>query len=425
MKCAEVKSYCGHYLDSELDVRTSIEIGRHLEECPECSGIFEEETAFCERLSGLLRKGQSTPALWEQTYRLVLASLDRLDKLPKTLSANTPMGWWRTWLWPCPQFYAGLAAVWVLMLAVNYSISEPQNVPTSKDLTASGEIIKALVQQRRELAELLELTDVPVVTPQLGLPRPRSEGLEWTPFLNLQLSLNLIAAGVRRLLCLSGEAIKGYMNISIDKASLSQRSPILRLCRWLFSAAGLRICLCVLACLVTLACLCYVMINWRGKRAWEAYRQGMAAQGERLELAAFIPPPVPDEQNFAITPFLAPLYDFRPGSQTWRDTNSLKQVQGFAHEFPEAPSKSANWRIGKQTDWAVWQTTLQERTNRLAKSKKAPDVVADPAQSRTVAAAVLEAMTEYEAVLEELRAASRCPYSRFNIRYEHRNPLEL
>ena len=50
--------------------------------------------------------------------------------------------------------------------------------------------------------------------------------------------------------------------------------------------------------LVTLAAVLVTEENWRGKRAWENYKREAAARGERLDIAAFVPPSVPDEQNF-------------------------------------------------------------------------------------------------------------------------------
>ncbi|PYK58897.1 MAG: hypothetical protein DME21_14645, partial [Verrucomicrobia bacterium] len=38
---------------------------------------------------------------------------------------SQPASWWRALLWPCPQAWAGLAAVWVLILALNSVTREP------------------------------------------------------------------------------------------------------------------------------------------------------------------------------------------------------------------------------------------------------------------------------------------------------------
>src|ERR1700676_2997476 len=68
----------------------------------------------------------------------------------------------------------------------------------------------------------------------------------------------------------------------------------------------------VVACLATVIAFLYVEENWRGKRAWDNYKREWEAKGEKFDLASYVPPPVPDDENFAMTPFLAPLFDFNP-----------------------------------------------------------------------------------------------------------------
>ena len=57
--------------------------------------------------------------------------------------------------------------------------------------------------------------------------------------------------------------------------------------RWLFAAA----------CLATLIGLFYAVEDWRGKRAWEQCRRELEAKGAVLDWNAFIPAPVPDDEN--------------------------------------------------------------------------------------------------------------------------------
>ena len=60
-----------------------------------------------------------------------------------------------------------------------------------------------------------------------------------------------------------------------------------------------------LACLATLTGLFYAVENWRGKRAWEKCRRELEAKGEVLDWNAYIPAPVPDEQNIYKAPKMA------------------------------------------------------------------------------------------------------------------------
>jgi hypothetical protein len=60
-----------------------------------------------------------------------------------------------------------------------------------------------------------------------------------------------------------------------------------------------------LACLTTLLAVFYAVENWRGKRAWENCRRELEAKGEVLDWNAYIPAPVPDEQNIFKAPKIA------------------------------------------------------------------------------------------------------------------------
>ncbi len=96
-----------------------------------------------------------------------------------------------------------------------------------------------------------------------------------------------------------------------------QRSTIRRFFAWLFTWRRVRRCLFVFAVLVTLIAVAFTIENIRGKRIWDKYRAQMAAQGENLDWRAYVPKPIPDDQNFAATPYL--LYFM----QNYRDTNAI------------------------------------------------------------------------------------------------------
>ncbi len=57
-----------------------------------------------------------------------------------------------------------------------------------------------------------------------------------------------------------------------------------------------------LAVLATLIAIFYTEEDWRGKRAWEQCKRELEAKGEVLDWSAYIPPPVPDDQNFFKAP---------------------------------------------------------------------------------------------------------------------------
>src|ERR1017187_6079592 len=69
--------------------------------------------------------------------------------------------------------------------------------------------------------------------------------------------------------------------------------------RWLWCWRNFKRSLFALACLVTVIALFYAEENWRGKHDWEKYKREWEAKGEHFDLAAFVPPLIPDEQNLA------------------------------------------------------------------------------------------------------------------------------
>lgn len=151
----------------------------------------------------------------------------------------------------------------------------------------------------------------------------------------------------------------------------------------------------------TLIVFFYAVENWRGNWSWQKYKREMAAKGEPLELSAFVPPPVSDEQNFAMTPFLTSLFDYRrnvkPGESLWRNTNEFNRVI----HFPDLP--------------------LQELTGGSTNLATAMRDTFDQADRERTASAILKILEKCQPVLGELQAASLRPYSRFNIHYGEGN----
>jgi len=128
----------------------------------------------------------------------------------------------------------------------------------------------------------------------------------------------------------------------------------------------LRVLLCLVVSVATLVALLYVVENWRGKHAWAAYEKELTAKGVSLDFASVVPPPVPDDQNFAATPFLAPLFDFEPGTQTWRDRTATTNRMQFASKLPDFASvQNRDWRLSEKTDWPAFAAAFGEAARYL------------------------------------------------------------
>lgn len=215
------------------------------------------------------------------------------------------------------------------------------------------------------------------------------------------------------------------MNNSINSEPTVTPTPQPGRVHYLFLRSLFRTLLALLLGVITLIALIYAVENWRGKRAWETHRKQVEAKGEVLDIQQLKPPPVPDNQNFAMTPFLAPLFDFKPGTQTYRDTNNLARIQSAFERFPSAPRGAGDWRKGQRLDLTAWLTAFNEQALRAA-GKRLEQTNASPSSGNAEAAAViLKLLKEYDPILDEIRAASRRPYARFNVRYEEPNPVNI
>ncbi len=182
-----------------------------------------------------------------------------------------------------------------------------------------------------------------------------------------------------------------------------------------------------LAALFLLFCALFAEENWRGRRAWENCRRDLEAKGVELDWLQFVPPPVPDEQNFALTPFFAPLFDFNPkprsaGQTIWRDMAAHDGVMNFAAVLVPTNDKGGlppTLFDGRMTDLEGVLSSLRNQTNSAAVSASG---VANRTQTAT---ALLGALEGYNAVLEEIRTASQRPHSRFKIEYNPDDPISI
>ena len=83
---------------------------------------------------------------------------------------------WHELIWPCRHIWAGLAVVWLGILAANISLGDYSLTAATRPSEPSPEMILAYWRQERLLAELVEPHPPRVVaSPKLALPQPRSE----------------------------------------------------------------------------------------------------------------------------------------------------------------------------------------------------------------------------------------------------------
>jgi tetratricopeptide (TPR) repeat protein len=201
------------------------------------------------------------------------------------------------------------------------------------------------------------------------------------------------------------------------------------LCRWRNFKRFLFGC----ACFVTLIALFYAEEDWRGKHDWEKFKRRWEAKGEHFDYASISPPPVPDDQNFAMQPIWVDSIKFEFGTnvakqwygETLTETERTNLVDRLNlsisgnEDLVSSPPQTSDgyWAKGTITNLKLWQNYYRRLA---AKTNEFPV----PLQPQSPAADVLLALSKYDSAIEELRQASKLPYSRFPVYSDADHPFD-
>jgi len=178
-----------------------------------------------------------------------------------------------------------------------------------------------------------------------------------------------------------------------------------------------------LACLAGLIVLFYAEEDIRGRLAWDQFKAQWEAKGEKFDLAAFIPPMVADDQNFAMTPLISATYgqvlDRNGHRVSPPNTNVVNRLQMPLYGDDGGPTNGlGNWQKAISSNLEPWQRYYRK----LALTTNLFPV---PPQPQTPAADVLLALSKYDATIEELRRAAALPASRFPLNYDSEEPWAI
>ncbi|MDB6027188.1 MAG: hypothetical protein JWM68_3411 [Verrucomicrobiales bacterium] len=97
-------------------------------------------------------------------------------------------------------------------------------------------------------------------------------------------------------------------------------------------------------CLATVLGVFYTVENWRGKQAWLSYKKELEAKGEQLDIDAFIPASVPDEENMLKVPIIS------------RWVTRIEGTNPPTIKIPETGMLYGDWSNAKPTELAEWIT---------------------------------------------------------------------
>lgn len=169
---------------------------------------------------------------------------------------------------------------------------------------------------------------------------------------------------------------------------------------------ALRVLLFLAIALVTLLVAFLTVEKYRGRAAWRAYETGAKARGVKLEFAEFIPPVVPDAQNFASIPIFDAVFQAAEAKQPHPTPFLLPESQTSPRPKFDDPVRQ------QRIDLAAWRKYFVEH-KLLA------------AETGDTAADVLKVLENFAAPLAQLREAGTRPHCRFPVRWERAFNAEL
>jgi len=176
----------------------------------------------------------------------------------------------------------------------------------------------------------------------------------------------------------------------------------------------------VLAWIISLVALFYGIEDWRGHRAWTAYREDYEAHVAPLGLEAYVPKEIPDSENFGAIPIARQWFTERNSTNFFYTHDNWS---GARKLMPEDTTPKGETYRRHFEDLVAWQEAFVAPVSEQAKGTKEPRSNKMDAASRAQAApAVLAGLQDDDGVFEQMRAATNRPQTRYAIDYDLNNP---
>jgi hypothetical protein len=129
---------------------------------------------FEERLKQQPLRG--LPAAWRNQVLSAAEAAQAVNNSPLRVLLSTFNSQLSTLLWPSPAAWAGVAAVWLVILTLNLAAGDNSTASTKAAAASSPQVLLTIREQNRVLSELIG-PDEPAASKRANPPvsRPRSE----------------------------------------------------------------------------------------------------------------------------------------------------------------------------------------------------------------------------------------------------------
>ena len=155
-------------------------IENHLAECADCRKYYDELKAVTVPLRNWednFSRLQPNPTVQRQWARAVQAA-GKPEPVRRLTPAIALLDWWQEVIWSCRRIWAGLAAVWVVLLVVNFSGRDHSQTVVRKFSPPSPEMTMTFRQQESLLTELIGSSGPgEVERRETFIPKPRTESM--------------------------------------------------------------------------------------------------------------------------------------------------------------------------------------------------------------------------------------------------------
>jgi anti-sigma factor RsiW len=157
----------------------SAQIKNHLAACTDCRKYYEEIKTVAMPLTnwaGNFAHLQPGPTVQNRWARAIQAA-GKPEPARRVTPAMAFREWWQDVIWPCRRLWTGLAAVWVVIFAGNFSLHDHSQTIAMKSSPPSQAMIASFKDQQKVLAELLADYSTPRAAERQKFfsPKPRTE----------------------------------------------------------------------------------------------------------------------------------------------------------------------------------------------------------------------------------------------------------